>query len=72
MKERDQLKNNAVDLGNIQDWLAYHCLRNKVTKLNKQKKGHYQSRIEEIKYDSKKFWSMLNKIMGKDKMEKST
>lgn len=72
MKERDQLKRTAVVSGSSEDWLEYRSLRNKVTKLNKQKKRlYYQSRIEEIKYDGKKLWTTLNQIMGREKKGKT-
>lgn len=38
MKRRDQLKKHVFTSGYLADWKAYRLLRNKVTKLNRQKK----------------------------------
>lgn len=40
MRERDQLKRTAVSSGSSDDWQNHCSLRNKGTKLNKQKKGY--------------------------------
>lgn len=57
MKEKDKLKKAAVTSGSSADWQPYRSLRNRVTKINKQKKKrYYQSKIEEMKGDSKMLW----------------
>lgn len=38
MKERDRLKKSAIKSGSPADWKAYRSLRNKTTKMNRQKK----------------------------------
>lgn len=38
MKSRDETKKRAIISGDLVDWQAYRTLRNKITKLNRQKK----------------------------------
>ena len=43
------------------DWQMYCKLRNNVAKLNKNaNKLHYETKLNDIKNDSKKLWSTLN------------
>lgn len=70
MKERDRLKTVAVASGNWHDWRAYQSFRNTVTKMNRQKKNSYQSKLEEYKGDSKKLWKTLNEVIGKTRRSK--
>ena len=47
-------------------------LRNKVTKLNRQKKKqYYKSKFDECNVDSKKLWRTLNEVMGRSKNGKT-
>ena len=63
IKERDLLKQSAIVSGCPDIWQHYRALRNKITKMNRQKKKfHYQCKFEECKHDSKKLWKILNKI----------
>ena len=72
MRERDLLKKSAIMSGNVADWQAYRSLRNKITKLNRQKKKYYyHSKFEECHGDSKKLWKVLNDAMGRNKMAKT-
>lgn len=72
IKERDLLKESAVAFGCPVAWQEYRALRNKITKMNRQKKKHYyQCKFEECKNDSKKLWRTLNEAVGRDKMGKA-
>jgi hypothetical protein len=66
MVERDEAKGMAKKSGSTIDWKTYCNLRNHVTKLNKnENKLYYETKINDIKNDSKKLWSTLNDILGK-------
>ena len=72
MKRRDQLKKHAITSGCLADWKAYRLLRNKVTKLNRQKKKqYYKSKCDECNGDSKKLRRTLNEVMGRSKNGKT-
>lgn len=65
--ERNQAKLTANRSNFKSDWQVYRKLRNFVTKLNiKKKKLYYENRIHKIKNDSRKVWSTLNSLMGKN------
>lgn len=71
IKERDLLKQSAIVSGCPDMWQQYHALRNKITKMNRQKKKfNYQCKFEECKHDSKKLWKTLNDAIGRDKIVK--
>ena len=68
MRKRDELKKAAIDVKGTEKWLEYCVMRNKVTKLNRQKKKvYYQNKIQERKNDGNRLWKTLNEIMGKAK-----
>ena len=55
MVERDETKGMVNKSGCTTDWQMYCKLRNHVNKLNKKKKKlHYETKINDIKNDSKK------------------
>ena len=58
-------KGMANKSGCMTDWHTYCKLRNHVTKLNKNKKLYYETKINDIKNDSKKLWSTFGE---KDKL----
>ena len=60
--ERDEAKGMANKSGYTTNWQTYCKLRNYVTKLNKKKKLHYETKINYIKNDIKKHWSTINYI----------
>ena len=67
MVERDEAKGMAIKSGSPTDWQTYCKLRNHVSKLNrKKKKLHCETKINSIKNVSKKLWSTLNLILGRN------
>lgn len=55
IKERNLVKKSAIQNGSPAEWQAYCSMRNKITKMNKQKKKqYYQSKFAEC--DSKRIW----------------
>ena len=62
---RDEAKGMANKSGCTTGWQTYCKLRNHVTKLNKKKKLHHETKTNDIKHDSKKLWSTFNDILGK-------
>lgn len=66
MNERDLAKKAFVNSGSMEDKLRYCQLRNNVTKLNKMKKrDYYKQRLYDARVDGKKWWNVLNDIMGR-------
>ena len=66
MTLRNTAKKKASESGSPVDWQIYCKLRNEVTKMNrKKKKCYYQTRINEIKSDSKLLWKTLNNALGR-------
>ena len=66
MIERDEAKgmeNNSVCTAG---WQTCYKLRNPVTKLNKKKNKLYETKLHDIKNNSKNLWSTLNEILGKN------
>ena len=67
IKDRDLLKKLAVEEGSMDTWKQYRSLRNKITKMNRQKKKqYYKNKVRECNNDSKKLWNTLNEAMGRD------
>ena len=57
----------AAAEGCLDTWRQYRSLRNKITKMNRQKKKYYYTnKVRECKNDSKKLWQTLNEAMGRD------
>uniref|UniRef100_A0A3B3CXC8 Reverse transcriptase domain-containing protein n=1 Tax=Oryzias melastigma TaxID=30732 RepID=A0A3B3CXC8_ORYME len=68
MKERDKNKKAAITSGNSADWIVYRSLRNKVTKMNRQKKKqYYQTKFKQCSNNSKHLWSTINTLLGRCK-----
>ena len=56
----------ASESGSLADWQIYCKLRNNVTKMNrKKKKCYYQTRINEVRTDSKQLWKTFNNALGR-------
>ena len=60
-----EAKEMAYRSGCITDWQTYCKLRHHLTKLNKKKKVHNETKINDMKNDSKNLWSIFNEILGK-------
>ena len=73
IRERNLLKKSAIENGSPEEWHAYHARRNKITKMNKQKKKqYYRSKFAECRDDSKKMWRILNDVVGKGKVNNTS
>ena len=73
IRERNLLKKSAIENGSPEEWHAYRALRNKITKMNKQKKKqYYRSKFAECRDDSKKMWRILNDVVGKGKVNNTS
>ena len=66
MTLRNAAKQKASESGSLADWQIYCKLRNNVTKMNrKKKKCYYQTRINEVRTDSKQLWKTFNNALGR-------
>lgn len=67
---RDWIHKRAIITRNPRDCYKYKRRRNVVVKLSREsKRQHYENKIDEVKSNSRNFWSTLKELIGNKNTE---